>query len=73
MEFWKVNVEKFTFSSVEAWKSATSLLANSFKFEHSDQMFSYPLQFWELQENNFFTKKIFMSACEIGTNTRDKC
>ena len=29
-KFQKINVEKFTFSSTEAWKSATSLQTNSF-------------------------------------------
>ena len=29
-KFWKMNVEKFTFSSIETWKPATSLQTNSF-------------------------------------------
>ena len=30
-DHWKVNVEKFTYSNIEAWKPTTLLQTNSFK------------------------------------------
>ena len=59
---------KFTFSSIETWKPATSLqtLFHKEPCYDFDQIFSYLLQFLRTVRTQLFYKTFFVYACEIG-------
>ena len=56
MKSWKILVEKFTFSSIEAWKPATSLQTNSFIRDLSRIPIKNLQQFLRTVKNKNFTK-----------------
>ena len=64
-------MEKFTFSTVEAWKLATSLQTLYFIKYLPRILIRFLIIYYSLRIDLFY-KTLFISVCEIGTKTHGK-